>query len=181
MVECAECGFDESVVSEANAEEAIRSLGPRYYAALIAPGSDEDADALVRKRPDPETWSVLEYAAHMRDVIALWGFALHRTLTEDQPNLPAADPGFPDRAATEGSYNTQDPTTVARELSANADRMANKVATIGAGQWRRTASFGETEVTPIWIVRKVAHEGHHHLMDIQHSSGPSGGAIPEVP
>jgi hypothetical protein len=84
----------------------------------------------------------------MRDVIALWGWALHRTLTDDQPTLPSADPDLAERAAAEASYNQQDPITVDRELSANAERMANKVATIGSHQWRRTAAFGEIEVTP---------------------------------
>jgi hypothetical protein len=173
--ECAECGFDGSVISETNAEAAIRTLGLRYHVALRDLGFEENSDAL-RQRPNPHTWSALEYAAHMRDVIAVWGFALHRTLTENQPRLPSADPGLPDRAATEASYNTQDPTTVDWELSANADRMANKVPAVGSRQWRRTAVFGDTEVSPLWIVRKVAHEGHHHLMDISRSCASSGTA-----
>jgi len=167
--ECAECGFDGSAISEMNAEMAIRTLGSRYDAALIGVGFDKNFHTLLRQRPDPQTWSALEYAAHVRDVIALWGWALHKTLTEDRPKLPSADPDLPDRAAAEASYNTQDPITVVRELSANADRMANKVAAIGSDQWRLTAAFGDTEVTLLWIVRKVAHEGHHHLIDIQRS------------
>lgn len=163
---CAECGFEDAAVSEGNAEETIRSLGARYRAALRI---KEPSDALLRQRPEPTTWSALEYTAHVRDVVALWSYALHRTLTDDGPQLPAADPRLPDQVAAEADYAKQDPLAVEQELLANADRMARKVATIGADQWQRTASFGETEITPLWIIRKVAHEGHHHLLDIERS------------
>lgn len=166
---CEECGFDASAVSEESAEEDIRILGPRYHAALttLGPGHDKDTD--VRRRPSRETWSALEYAAHMRDVIAMWGWGLHRTLIDERPELPASDPDLPDRVASEAAYNTQDLTAVVLELTANAERMANKVATINSVQWRRTARFGDVEVTPLWIVRKVAHEGQHHLQDVEKS------------
>jgi hypothetical protein len=167
--DCAECAFEASAISEASAEEAIRILGPLYHAALTRPKPEVDRVTVLRRRPDPQTWSALEYAAHTRDVIALWGWALHKVLTEERPELPPADPELPERAAFQAAYNTQDPATVDLELTANAERMANKVATISSSQWRRAALFGDTEVTSLWIVRKVAHEGHHHLLDIAKS------------
>jgi hypothetical protein len=167
--DCLECGFEASAVSEANAEQTIRSLGTRCQAALRSGSSTEPSDGRLRARPEPGTWSALEYAAHVRDVVALWGWALHRTLSDDTPELPAADPGLPDRVAAEADYNGQDPAAVERELSANAERMAAKVATVSAERWLRTARFGEIEISPLWIVRKVAHGGHHHLLDIEKS------------
>ncbi len=171
--DCEECGFDGPGITEMTAEDSIRSLGARYHATLAALGPDRDAR--LRQRPDPNTWSALEYVAHVRDVIAMWGWILHRTLSEARPELPAADPGLQDRIASESSYNSQDPETVDGELSANAMRMADKVASIDSDHWQRTAQFGDTEVTPLWIVRKVAHEGHHHLMDIERSLSTARG------
>lgn len=167
--DCAECGFVATVVSPSSAEAAVHALGGRYQAVLAGAGREEITDAVLRRRRDADTWSALEYAAHMRDVIALWGWALHRTLTEDRPQLPPADPDLPDRAAAAAAYNDQDPLLVSQELSENAERMAKKVATIKPDQWHRVALFGDAEVTPLWIVRKVAHEGHHHLQDIDRS------------
>lgn len=161
---CAECGFEAAVIVPESAAETVRGLGGSYRNKLIHPAID---DSILRHRQEPTTWSALEYAAHVRDVIALWGWALHRTLTEDQPQLPRPDPGLPDRAAAETSYNDQDPVTVVAELAANAERMAKKVATIASDQWQRSAIFGELYVTSLDIVRKVAHEGHHHLLDIE--------------
>jgi hypothetical protein len=170
---CPECGFDESVVSTETAEEAVRSLADRYHRTLDGAGSTKGHDARLRHRPVSGTWSALEYVAHVRDVIALWGWALHKTLVEDQPVLPAVDPDLPDRTAAENAYNSQEPKAVDIELSANAERMADKIATIKSDQWGRTAHFGEIELDALWIVRKVAHEGHHHLLDIERCLAPS--------
>jgi uncharacterized protein YndB with AHSA1/START domain len=169
LEDCSECGFKASAVSQNNAEETIRSLGHRYEKALALRSGcpAEPPDPWLRTQPEPGTWSVLEYTAHMRDVVALWGWGLHRTLKDEIPELPSDDPGLPDRVATETDYNGQDPATVVHELSANAERMADKVATITSEQWLHRAHFGEAEITPLWIVQKVAHEGHHHLLDIE--------------
>ena len=105
----------------------------------------------------------------MRDVIALWSGALHKLLAEDRPVLPRPDPSIADEAAAAGDYNALDPTTTADELAANANRMARKVATIDADQWDRVIVLGDEEMTAIAVVRKVAHEGAHHLLDIRRS------------
>ena len=166
------CGFEASTVSTANAERLLRDLASRYEAAL----STEDAAGLIdgrlRRRPSPDTWSALEYACHVRDVIALWGWALHHTLNETFPQLPAVEADLPDRVAAENDYNGQDPAAVTSQLSANAERMAGKVATMRPEQWGRSARFGDVDIDPLWIVRKVAHEGHHHLGDIQRCLEP---------
>lgn len=171
--DCSECQFVASATRPTNAEETVRAIGVRYRESLAKMEAQDPDGRMIRKRPDPNTWSVLEYAAHMRDVIAMWGWALHRTLTDDRPQLPAVDPGLPDRAASESAYNSQDPFTVARELSDNAERMARKTATIAPDQWQRTALFGEMQITALDIVRKVAHEARHHLQDIHRSVGES--------
>lgn len=165
--DCSECGFVAGGVTEPNAETTIRTIGPRYHAVLTSSEKRRVPDAVLRQRPDPGTWSALGYTAHMRDVIALWGWALHRILTTERPELPAADPDLPERAAAEAGYDMLDPLVTDRELSANAARMADKVATIEAHRWQRTARFGELEITPLWVVRKVAHEASHHLLDIR--------------
>jgi hypothetical protein len=163
---CSECGFNASAVSQNNAEEIVRSLGKRYEMALRT-GPAEPPDVWLHTRPEPGTWSALEYTAHMRDVVALWGWGLHRTLSDEVPELPSGDPGLADREAANADYNSQDPATVVQDLSANSERMAKKIATITSEQWLRRAHFGEIEITTLWIVRKVAHEGHHHLLDIE--------------
>src|SRR5947209_16819396 len=160
---CEECGWQASSVTSDNAEATVRDLGRRYKPPLTRLLATDPEDVL-RRRPSPTTWSALEYAAHIRDVIALWGGALHKLLTEDRPIVARPNPSIADEAAASGHYNALDPATTADELAANADRMARKVATIGAEQWDRVIVVGDEELTAVAIVRKVAHEGAHHLL-----------------
>jgi hypothetical protein len=165
---CEECGWQAASVTSHNAVAVVSDLGSRYRAALthLLPADTPD---VLRRRPAAHSWSALEYAAHVRDVIALWSGALHKLLAEDRPVLPRPDPSIADEAAAAGDYNALDPTTTADELAANANRMARKVATIDADQWDRVIVLGDEEMTAIAVVRKVAHEGAHHLLDIRRS------------
>lgn len=162
---CQECGWQATSVTADDAATAVSDLGPKYHEALT-PLLHADPEDLLRRRPSASSWSALEYAAHVRDVIALWGGALHKLLAEDRPVLPRPDPSIADDAAAAGGYNALDPTTTTDELAANASRMARKIATIDADQWNRVIVLGDEEMTAIAVVRKVAHEGEHHLLDI---------------
>ena len=166
---CEECGFVQDAVTPENAEETIRALGRRYRAPLTRLLAGENGDDVLRHRPTPGTWSAVEYAAHVRDVIALWGSTLHLTLTREHSELPQPDPDLADQYAAERDYHAEDPTAVADGLAANADRMANKVATIRPDQWDLRVRIGDEAMTVLGIVRKVAHEGGHHLLDIGRS------------
>lgn len=161
---CAECGFDYGAVSPADGIAALRSLPRRYRAPLTRFLAGEDGDAVVRQRPDETTWSALEYAAHMRDVIMLWGWALNAVLKDDRPVIPVPDQSELDEVSS--AYATLDPPTVADELAANAERMAAKADAVDEDGWKRAGDFGGDEITALDILRKVNHEGHHHLLDI---------------
>lgn len=164
---CPECGFESSQVVPENTAETVRSLGPRFrHAITIPPGVDAE---VVRRRPDPRTWSALEYAAHVRDLIALWGSTLHLALTQDHPEIPRPDPDLPDRTASEQSYNAQDPAAVTEQLTANAERMARKIDGMSGEAWSRKVLIGDAEMSALDVVRKVAHEGLHHLQDVRRS------------
>jgi hypothetical protein len=162
---CAECSFEAAAVTPPNAVGTVRALGGRYRAALHVTPDHDPPDALSR-RPNAQTWSALEYTGHMRDVIALWGSALHQALTQERPQIQRPDPDIADRIADEQDYNRQDPAAVLDQLSANAERMAAKVAKVGPEDWQRAVVIGGEPVTTLAIVRKVAHEGEHHLLDV---------------
>jgi hypothetical protein len=163
---CDECGFEAAAVTAVDAADTIRAFGRRYRAPLTRFLPGEDGAALVRQRPDATTWSALEYAAHVRDVLALWGWALNKALTEDRPKLPAPDRDIADRTAAQQDYKAQDPITVTNDLAANAERVAAKVDGMGADGWERVVIIGDEELSSMAIVHKIAHEGHHHLLDI---------------
>jgi hypothetical protein len=163
---CDECGFDGDSLSPADAPSTIRSFARRYRAPLTRFLPGEDGDAVVRERPDPSTWSALEYACHVRDVFDVYTQRVQRTLVEDNPTFESM--GRDERAVRE-KYNEQDPSTVADALARNAERLAQAIEGVGAGDWERTAvnPYPEPAARTLeWMVRHVVHEGSHHLLDI---------------
>ena len=62
---CEACGFDGAVYSDSALLDALRSLPESWREQLAAAGAE------LRARPEPDTWSAIEYAAHSRDITAL--------------------------------------------------------------------------------------------------------------
>ena len=164
--QCEECGFVYSSVSPEEAAEKLRSFGKRYRAPLTRFLAGEDGDAILRQRPEPDVWSALEYAAHVRDAIRFNGYLARRTLSEDHPTLPSPNP---DKAAADNNYNNEDPATVADELAQRAEKLAAVVeSNDDPSSWDRTAEWDgrDGDFTAIYFVRNAVHEGHHHLLDV---------------
>jgi hypothetical protein len=160
---CEECGFDYEALDQADVPAALRSFAKRYRAPLSRFLPGEDGDALVRRRPAPDTWSALEYAAHVRDVFAAYDGWIGRCLTEDRPVL---DGPTPDALATERRYNEEDPAAVAEAVAANAERLATTVEAVPAGGWDRIGLRRDEERSVLFTARRAVHEGSHHLLDI---------------
>jgi hypothetical protein len=135
---CEECGFEYEPVSPADAATALRSFGKRYRAPLTR--------------------------FHARDAIRFNTYMARRALTEDDPSLPSPNP---DKTASDERYNEQDPAVVADELAQRAEKAAAMVESTEAGDWGRTAQWGDRgEYTALYFVRNAVHEGHHHLLDV---------------
>ena len=162
---CSECGLALATVSPADAVVALRSF-PRRYRLLFTGLEDEsveDPAAVVRRRPDPGTWSALEYAAHVRDMFELADDRLRRTLVEDRPSFSSVDV---DRLAVERRYNNEDPSRTLDGLATRATALAETVSGVAATDWRRTMLVDGVERTALWTARNAVHEGSHHLRDV---------------
>jgi hypothetical protein len=120
----------------------------------------------LRQRPEPDVWSALEYAAHVRDAIRFNGYLARRTLTEDRPTLPSPNP---DKAAADNNYNDEDPGVVADGVAERAENLAAMVEeTDDPSAWERAAVWEgrDGDFNAIYFVRNAVHEGHHHLLDV---------------
>jgi hypothetical protein len=102
---CAECGFAASELRPTDVAGLLRESAAAWPAVL------ERAD--VRQRPNDFTWSPLEYAAHVRDVLRLYRARLALMLETDDPLYENWDQ---DATAVAGRYNEQDPAVVGAEL-----------------------------------------------------------------
>lgn len=153
---CPECGFEASAIAATAVAARVWETAATWPAAL------ERADA--RERPNAQTWSPLEYAAHVRDVCRI-------TLTRLNLMLEQVDPAFAnwdqDETAEAERYNEQDPAEVARELVAAAEALAAALEAVRGEQWQRTGRRSDGAVFTIdSFSRYVLHDLVHHEWDV---------------
>lgn len=154
---CAGCGMSYAGTDLEAAVPALRSVPAEVRAAALAV-----PEAHRRVRPDPATWSVVEYACHVRDVFASFTVRLHRIGTED---VPALEPMFADLRAERFRYNDADLDPVLAELDAHVAGFLDEIAATTG--WDRTATRLPGELrTARWLVRHGLHEARHHRNDI---------------
>ena len=141
------------------------TLGPRWRALLATAGSD------VRRRPSPEVWSAIEYAAHSRDITALHVYGVEQALKGDEPVLPtiAADELIEAAATT---YEDADPDAVATELAAQTSRLAAIADEAGAGVWSRGITIGDERSDVRRLLEHALHDSLHHVGDVTRRARP---------
>lgn len=156
---CAECGFDASRVSPVELPERVRSL--------VAPWPQRLAAADVSRRPGPTTWSPLEYAAHVHEVLEVFRGRFELILAVDRPTLPNWDQ---DAAAIEGQYAGADPGRIGHEIPQRAADLAEVLGRVG--DWERGCVRSDGAVfTALTLGRYLLHDLAHHLHDV----GVTGG------
>jgi hypothetical protein len=154
---CAGCGMSYADTELGAAAVALRAVPDEVRAAALAV-----PEANRRVRPDPGTWSVVEYVCHVRDVFAAFTVRLHRISTED---VPALEPMFADLRALRFRYNDLDLGAVLAELDAHVAGFLDEIAV--TTDWDRTATRRPEELrTARWLVRHALHEGRHHTQDV---------------
>jgi hypothetical protein len=160
---CDECGLDATIVPTRQLPDAVRSVARRWQLLLAKTRRDT-----LRHRPRPDHWSALEYAAHTRDVLRVFGDRVELALTADDPEFGWWDH---DAAVVDERYNEQDPEAVSAALEANADRLATILAAVPDAGWERTGTRRDSEVfTVAGLARFALHEAHHHLQDAERAT-----------
>jgi hypothetical protein len=157
VTRCEECGFDPE------SAESVRAFGRRYRAPLTRFLPGEDGAAVLGQRPEPQVWSAVEYAAHVRDVFALFDRRVARVLAEDNPDFEVVDH---EAAVDQGRYRELDAVVVADELAAAADRLAGALESLAPGDWDRSGRREGEPRSVLDIARRAVHEGNHHLLDV---------------
>jgi hypothetical protein len=138
----------------------------------------------LRGRPQPEVWSPVEYACHVRDVLVTFAVRVHRGVAEDRPML---DPMYADWRAERFGYRATRLDVLLVELRTAADGFAAEVRSVPDDAWDRPVVRRPEEVRTVrWLVRQAAHECVHHLGDVTASLSPaprrtSGAAAPPSP
>jgi hypothetical protein len=155
---CPECGYDGSTVSAEDTPARMRAEVAGYRSRLAR-------ESLVTRRPDPTTWSALEYGCHVRDACATLTERANLILTKDEPTFVTWDE---DASAVDDRYNEQDPAKVVYQLAVNAGRAADTFDHVHGAKWQRAGvrSGDGQRFTLDDISRYLLHEMVHHLHDI---------------
>ena len=148
---CPECGFVAAAVAVDGLAPAILANAASWAAALTGPE--------VGTRPAPGTWSVLEYACHVRDVHLVFDGRVRQMLDETEPRFANWDQ---DETAVTGRYAEQDPAVVGPELVSAAAAVAERYAGVSGDAWSRPG------VRSNGSVFSVASLGRYHLHDVVH-------------
>ena len=157
---CDGCGFSYSMLSVEAARVQLWSQPHDIRAAVLS-----IPEGRARRRPEPGTWSVLEYACHIRDVYATTTIRLHRAVTE---SLPVLEPMFNDLRAMRFRYNERDVAGILGELEDNARGFDDEIAAVAEQYWdRQVMRLADEFRSARWLVRHAVHEGAHHLGDIR--------------
>jgi hypothetical protein len=153
---CPDCGFDASGVGREAIATTLLGTTPRWQSALRREH--------VRDRPNPTTWSILEYACHIRDVHLIFGTRVNLILAQDNPGFANWDQ---DHTALVKRYWAADPDDVAHEIEAACQRTAAAFTGLSDAQWARVGrrsngSAFTTETLGLYYLHDVV----HHLHDI---------------
>ena len=153
------CGFDPDNLSPLDAMAGLRSLPRRWRSVLAFDLEAAEPEGVLAQRPSPNSWSALEHAGHVRDVLHALCIRLQRVLREDDPVLPETHDTPPSGA------NEQGPGVILAALAHTAEQLAQQIEMTPSSEWRRSGHRGTSTVHAIDLVREALHEGVHHLME----------------
>jgi MOSC domain-containing protein YiiM len=155
---CDQCHFDSDRYTIEDAAGTLGSLAPRWR--RLTHGVER---AVLARRPEPATWSAVEYAAHSRDVTALMAAALEAVLAQDRPRFRAP-------AAKHAAPGDADPgldlDAVLAELAGHADQLERRARQLPGDAWSRQADVDGEVIDAGWLLRHAVHDASHHLSDV---------------
>ena len=156
---CDVCGFCYDAVTISDAPDRI-SAAAAELGTLVS-----EAGPAAHEHKDPTTWSALEYAGHVRDVLLSMRERIILTAMLDQP---VGTPLYREERITLGIDRLDTPAAVAQELTVVARLLGRTLQALPEGAASRTMTY--STLTPIdasisWMAAQAVHESEHHLAE----------------
>jgi S-DNA-T family DNA segregation ATPase FtsK/SpoIIIE len=184
MDRCEQCGFIFDEVPVADIPIRLRTSEAAYRAALLEEGAGDrpgpiagpgpgtgpgtDArEAILRRRPQPDTWSALEYTCHVRDVLLVQRDRAVLALVETNPGFARM---YRDERVSLTRYDAHPSAQVVLQLGVAAELCATVFEGLTPEQWNRPLIYNYPAPSPrdvAWLARNTMHEVEHHLGDIR--------------
>jgi hypothetical protein len=163
---CPDCGLDALVVARVDLGPSLLAEARSWEDELADLAAD---DAAVRRRPRPETWSAVEYAAHVGDVLRIFAGRVRRCRFEDRPELGWWDH---EAAAVEERYNDRPIADVRSAIADGAVALALALPRLDdPDSWERSGiRRGGERFTVDGLTRFALHESVHHRLDARRSA-----------
>ena len=162
---CPDCGFVWDGVDLAQSVSGVNDSVAAFVSVL------EGAGEMATVRPRPDRWSIVEYAAHLRDVLIS---LRERIITAAIVDTPTGTPIFRDDRVNLGFYSLDSVDDAADELAFAAGIFSKAVASLPDGFADRELYFSSglpTTTTIRWVAAQAFHEASHHLIDVQNNAG----------
>jgi hypothetical protein len=157
---CEVCGFAWDEVPDAEVAPRIRA-GADRLAGLLRTSPD-----VASTRPTQDRWSMLEYGAHVRDVMLV---LRDRFVVGVVTDNPAFTPMYRDERVELGIYAGEVPVALATEIEVAATLLARILEALSPEQLERTCQYGypgPSTRTLRWMAAQAVHEVEHHLADV---------------
>lgn len=153
---------DATVIPDRDLAASIREAG-RQWSEWIAvvhdhPGGDEE----FATRRHPDVWCAVEYAAHVRDLLAIF---TNRVVLMRRETSPELDWWDQEATAIEDRYADLFPVAVGGDIAHNADELARALQPVNGEDWNRGGQRRDASFTVRGAARFVLHELHHHYDD----------------
>ena len=155
------CGVVWDDVADSEVAPRIRA-GVEMLARLL-----RNAPDVATMRPTAERWSMLEYGAHVRDVMLVLRDRFVVGVVTDNPGFT---PMYRDERVELGMYAGEEPVALATELEVAAALIARMVEALSPKQLDRTCQYGypgPSTRTLRWMAAQAVHEIEHHLGDVE--------------
>ncbi len=161
---CDECGFHGGTLDLSATAARVRALPDRWSEVM---SQDEE---LLRARPEPDTWCVVEYAQHVVSAIGgiEWAarvFAAGRAPDWDEMPEDSIPGVFEHDTHDCGRFDIDDTVeslgVAARSMAAFAESLTPEQQVVTA------VYFGDWVLNTTAVIRHALHDAEHHLLDIR--------------
>jgi hypothetical protein len=133
--------------------------------ALIVPLVREVPQAVLKRRPRPGKWSAHEHACHLATIHPIMSARLDVMLTDPRPRIVSY---FPSAQEEEGALLSMDLDETMERFSNDRRRLVERLNTLSAGDWQRTAEHGEYTHYSVFIMfRHLAMHDMFHAYRIE--------------
>jgi hypothetical protein len=132
---------------------------------LLIPLVREVPQAILKRRPRPGKWSAHEHACHLAMVNPVMLGRLDLMLTDPRPRIA---PYFPSAEEEEGALLKRDLDEAMERFSSDRRRLVERLKTLSAEEWQRTAEHGEYTHYSVFIMfRHLAMHDMFHAYRIE--------------